>query len=68
MTIQKKTIIINFQLQNKGRIVPVERLQIAFATTPRSSASQLQPGCYAAFEVRVSATPNDTTDILSSIA
>jgi hypothetical protein len=29
--------------------VPVERLLVAFASTPRSCRSPLQPGCYAAF-------------------
>jgi hypothetical protein len=32
--------------------VPVERLQVTFATTPIAYASPLQPGCYAAFFVR----------------
>jgi len=35
-----------------GHNVPAERLQVTFATPPRSPTSPLQPGCYAATVTR----------------
>ncbi|MEH2383968.1 MAG: hypothetical protein V7K27_34620 [Nostoc sp.] len=33
--------------------VPVERLQVTFASTPISIGSPLQPGCYAAIATQI---------------